>query len=783
MPSDTTTLATGPGAVAAAHHPVGYVSPLEGVSRLAGRYGLLDIARRCDAARAQAGADTLTVAVLGRFKAGKSTLLNGLAGSTVLPVQAIPATSVITRLCHGERLGARVRPRHGRPFEIDPGQVADWVTETGNPNNLRDIDELTIVTPGLGDLSHLELVDTPGIGSAWAHNTDASMSWLPNVGAGVVAIPATEPLADQDLELIEQIEHHTPYLVIVVTKVDLLSADDQREVLDHVRTLVHDRIGAQVRVLPLSAAAGYERQRDELRELLRQWNRSHSSAVQTLTGHRVRQLVAECQSYLLLTQAAAAAQDESVDKLLDGLDEERRNLPELAAELHGQIRQLQGRIEDRAQRFMTADGGGLTRRVSEALATEMAGWHGSLAGETAQFRQWLQVALTEAIQPRIEQCGVQLEPFADQVQGAAERAGHGFMHRLGQLVHDATGVDLALPVPRFERPPADPVDAVIDVVFDSHLEMLSWMLPMALIRPSVHRHFQGMIPWEVEKNLLRAGYRCASAGRHTLDECVDAYVAALRTTLASCTAAASVVPDSLSQIELDLEALAAAMSSAPVEGGLTSLTRPPDGGATATAAAPGSVARVRREAVLLRHGRTAFNADGRLRGHLDPPLDEVGLAEVEAAARQFAGRGIVAIVTSPLARARQTAEAVAAVTGVPIVVDGRLIDRDYRHFAGARTADVIAEFGSLDAAPEVEPRADVEARARACLAEHTQDAAGPVVFVSHDAVIHILVESLGAPDGLPVPTASVTTLVRDDLNRPWRVAGVGVVSPVTRPEA
>ncbi len=161
---------------------------------------------------------------------------------------------------------------------------------------------------------------------------------------------------------------------------------------------------------------------------------------------------------------------------------------------------------------------------------------------------------------------------------------------------------------------------------------------------------------------------------------------------------------------------------------------------------------------LVRHGRTAFNADGRLRGHLDPPLDEVGRAEVRDLAIVLASLRPSRIVTSPLLRAVQTAEIIAAHAGAPVLVDKRLIDRDYGPWAGERQDAVIAEWGSLDAAPGVEPARLVAQRARDVLdAQGADPATGPVVLVAHDAInrglLHQLDPQLGPPDRIDQRTA------------------------------
>ena len=178
------------------------------------------------------------------------------------------------------------------------------------------------------------------------------------------------------------------------------------------------------------------------------------------------------------------------------------------------------------------------------------------------------------------------------------------------------------------------------------------------------------------------------------------------------------------------------------------------------------------QVVLWRHGRTALNADGRLRGRLDPDLDDVGRAEARNAARVLAARGVARIVSSPLARAVQTATALSELTGIPVEVDERLADRDYRDVAGAVSADLISEYGSLDAVPGIESRPEVISRATDALEDATRGVPGTVVLVSHDAVIGILLAEAGVnPPDIVLPTGSYSTL--SPTAEGWRVEVVG----------
>lgn len=185
--------------------------------------------------------------------------------------------------------------------------------------------------------------------------------------------------------------------------------------------------------------------------------------------------------------------------------------------------------------------------------------------------------------------------------------------------------------------------------------------------------------------------------------------------------------------------------------------------------------------VVCRHARTALNAAGRLRGHLDVPLDEWGMEEAARLGDHLAGAGVSRVVTSPLERAMQTAQAIVTATRAPLRVDRRLIDRDYGDWAGAVTADVVARFSSLDDAPGVEPSGDVLARVSHALNDHAhRGRPGVVVLVSHDAVIRTLLagldRGLGPADAIPQRTACWNLLRRVDDT--WRVEHVDQLGPL-----
>ena len=176
--------------------------------------------------------------------------------------------------------------------------------------------------------------------------------------------------------------------------------------------------------------------------------------------------------------------------------------------------------------------------------------------------------------------------------------------------------------------------------------------------------------------------------------------------------------------------------------------------------------------IIVRHGRTEFNAAGRLQGRTDNPLDEVGLAQAEAVATYLAPELLsdTLIVCSPLLRARQTATAIAEGVGASLEIDERWIELDYGAFEGLRQSEVPSNVwlewrsDSNFAAPQGESLNQVQQRVADACVELAQRLDGrTAVVVSHVSPIKSAVAwALGVDVSVgwktQLATASITRL-------------------------
>jgi broad specificity phosphatase PhoE len=140
--------------------------------------------------------------------------------------------------------------------------------------------------------------------------------------------------------------------------------------------------------------------------------------------------------------------------------------------------------------------------------------------------------------------------------------------------------------------------------------------------------------------------------------------------------------------------------------------------------------------VFARHGQTAPNREGLVLGsRADPELTEEGHRQAELLAAELASERVAAVLTSPLLRARQTAEAIGQACGVPVVVDERLVEIDWGAWEGRSTGSLVqtevdrwkADDGT---APEGESLDSLSRRVESFCAEQLQQE-GRIVAVSH----------------------------------------------------
>jgi ribosome biogenesis GTPase A len=189
------------------------------------------------------------LAVLGQFKRGKSTLLNALTGDPILPVGVVPLTAAPTFIQFGETPKIRVSYQHAHKENEFTGTstaersayLAGFVTEEGNPQNRLGVTEVQVDLPTPILAGGVVLIDTPGIGSTYRHNTTATLNFLQQCDAALFLISADPPITEVELAFLREVREKVPRLFFVLNKIDYLDARELEQALSFYKRVLTEQ--------------------------------------------------------------------------------------------------------------------------------------------------------------------------------------------------------------------------------------------------------------------------------------------------------------------------------------------------------------------------------------------------------------------------------------------------------------------------------------------------------------------------------------------------------------
>jgi GTP-binding protein EngB required for normal cell division len=479
---------------------------LNRVSGLADKLNLVHLQPQIAACRKQfnGGRNSVDVAVLGRFKAGKSSFLNHLAGRDVLPIGVLPLTAAITRLRYGPMEKIVVRFLNGSAEAIPPEDIGAYVGENHNPNNQKQVASVEVELPALKLLEPLEFVDTPGLGSAFAHNTETTFQWLPNVGAALVALSCESPLSEHDLELLEELRRHTPKIVLLLTKADLLDEPQRAEVLAFVEQQIHQKWGMDLPVFFYSVRPEFAVFKSKLeKHLLQPLIRNRDETASQIGRHKLLSLVERTLEYLRVALAVATQTESSRASLRAKLADERRRFDLFREELQVLSRKWSAEALDQSLLKLKPQEKTLQGRVADAFQKQVPQWPSRLPPLLRIWREWLETTLKhELTEISSAEREIFLEPLK-RVEQHLLRTLQAQQDRLAGHVQAALGVTLApheivLDVPAPAPPPVD--IGYVDATFNL---MISPLIPARLFHTAIERSLLRISRWETEKNLSR----------------------------------------------------------------------------------------------------------------------------------------------------------------------------------------------------------------------------------------------------------------------------------------
>ncbi len=208
-----------------------------------------------------------SIAVVGEFKRGKSTVINALLGSSALPMDVMPATATVTRVVYGRVPTATLVRFDGRKDVVQISSLSQHITKIDQAAEARaaEIKEAIVAFPTMFCQNNVEIVDTPGL-SDEAAMTRLTLDIIPKADAAIFVISALSPLSQTEAAFLEKLldSVDAERVFFVMTHIDRISSPhDLQRLIQSIQRRIHQVIEAKrgkgeanVTILPISAFDG-----------------------------------------------------------------------------------------------------------------------------------------------------------------------------------------------------------------------------------------------------------------------------------------------------------------------------------------------------------------------------------------------------------------------------------------------------------------------------------------------------------------------------------------------
>jgi GTP-binding protein EngB required for normal cell division len=440
----------------------------------------------------------------GRFKAGKSSFLNHVIGRDVLPVGVIPVTSVVTEVEYSPEERAEIRFTDGHTEFAPVNRVKEFVTEAENPENVKRVSRVRLELPLMQPYRGLRFVDTPGLESAHEHNTATALEWLPNVGLALIAVAADLPLSQSDIEFIRNVSRYTPRISLLLTKIDVLDLEERAQVTEFVQQQLARHASEPVQLFPFSVRPGFDEYRSQLnKNLLSRVQQGASEQHEAILRHKLQSLIQECSGYLNIALKSSEAMEAERGELWLTILGKKETAYDARLSIRLIVRHTAQTIRPTFEALLQKDEAPTRQKLLAELENQFPSWAESLRVVTERFDGWLCKSLTEEMTELSRKHHSEFVAPLRDVSRQLSQSLQDFRNRLSERILKTLGVELRLAeIDLGVDSPRSP-DIRVGKIFDRNWELLSFIVPMSLVKGTVKKHFERKAGDLVFTNLSR----------------------------------------------------------------------------------------------------------------------------------------------------------------------------------------------------------------------------------------------------------------------------------------
>jgi hypothetical protein len=382
--------------------------------------------------------------------------------------------------------------------------IRAFTSEAENPSNQKNVEMVDVLLPSLKNYAGLRLVDTPGLGSVFKYHVKTSENWLPHVGTAILAISSDRPLSDNDVQLIRELIQHTPNIVILLTKADLLSPAQQNEVIEFFERTIQRELNRRLPIYVYSTLVNTEQCKDRLEKgLLFKLSLNRDFEFRKILQYKMQSLIRGCLSYLDIALKTSLQADSDRENLHKQIFDEKVNFDLVREELTIIARENQRQTRTLIMNYLDNFQRPLRQKLSLDLEKELSTGKVNLWKLTRRYEEWLADRMTEEMRQISKTEHRHFYGTLNKAHASLSRSIEAFRNLLDKNIDKVLGVRLAEADWRIEVSEPDHPDIKTVRSFDFHFDLIWFLIPMFIFRGLFEKHFISEIPREVEANLSR----------------------------------------------------------------------------------------------------------------------------------------------------------------------------------------------------------------------------------------------------------------------------------------
>jgi GTP-binding protein EngB required for normal cell division len=478
------------------------------LERLDHFYQVLNLPEKSDGIKQLAGSISpafIELAIIGQFKAGKSSFINSILNDSVLPTGIVPVTSVITRIQYGDHPEIIIKFLDGHVQTIKVENLFEYCSEKSNPGNIKRIDVIDVFHPSLKEYKNLRIVDTPGLGSSSEGNTETTLTWINKAGYALLVIGCERPISSSDLILLDHVKTICPKIYILLTKLDLIKEDDQSELFQYFRDKIKNHSPDDILpVFGYSVINNFEKYRKIIfQEVLKPIQDYNAEVIHAITRHKTITHTKECIDYTQIVLQNFKKFRNQEHQVLDIIDEINKNKDHYKKELLYSTSAFKNEVRSWLEKIYLPYNESFIQSLTIRFNHDFQDKKGILNQITHWFENWLKDNLKEELQISDQQSLSLIDQFLSEKAGFYSLFLKSFKQSYKKFVRDLYDFDITGNSVEVSPILLKPPDISVSRIFESQLDLFFFFMPVSIIKPWVRKYYINQIVYEVDKNIRR----------------------------------------------------------------------------------------------------------------------------------------------------------------------------------------------------------------------------------------------------------------------------------------